>query len=230
MATGEFTPYGFAYDIGNTCHSAVKNYERNKDVYSCGGADEYSNGNGSLMRILPACLYAYAKKMPVDEALKMIHEVSGLTHNHERCHIACGLYYFCVCSILDNEGTLYERLQKAMYDGFAFYEKDDRYSGELKRYDRLRDLIRFAGTPEDDIRSSGYVVDSLEAAIWSLLKTDNFKDCLLQAVNLAHDADTVGAIAGGLAGLYYGYGSIPKDWLDVIKRREWIEERCEVEL
>ncbi|MCR5727458.1 MAG: ADP-ribosylglycohydrolase family protein [Lachnospiraceae bacterium] len=75
-----------------------------------------------------------------------------------------------------------------------------------------------------------YVVDSLEAALWALLKTNTFKECLLRAVNLAYDADTIGAIAGGLAGLYYGYDNIPKDWLDKIKKREFIEEMCLVEI
>ena len=191
---------------------------------------EEANGNGSLMRIIPACLYAYVKKMPIDISLKMIHEVSGLTHNHIRSHIACGLYYFCVCSILDNDGTLCTRLQKAMNDGFSFYERSEIYRGELKHYARLRDLNMFKSIREDNIRSSGYVVDSLEAALWALLKTNTFKECLLSAVNLAYDADTIGAIAGGLAGLYYGYDNIPKDWLDKIKKREFIEEMCLVEI
>ena len=70
------------------------------------------------------------------------------------------------------------------------------------------------------------MVDSFEAAIWCLINTDNYKDAMLKAVNLGSDTDTVAAIAGGLAGLYYGYESIPKDWKNVIRRREWIEELC----
>jgi len=70
------------------------------------------------------------------------------------------------------------------------------------------------------------VVDSFEAAIWCLINTDNYKDAILKAVNLGSDTDTVAAIAGGLAGLYYGYESIPKDWKNAIRRREWIEELC----
>lgn len=76
------------------------------------------------------------------------------------------------------------------------------------------------------IKSSGYVVDSMEAAIWCLINTDSYKECMLKAVNLGDDTDTVAAIAGGLAGLYYGYEAIPKEWLSVIKKREWIEEMC----
>ena len=73
-------------------------------------------------------------------------------------------------------------------------------------------------------------MDTLEAAVWSLITTDGFEQALLRAVNLGEDTDTVGAVAGGLAGLFYGYDEIPKDWLAVIKRRDWIEEMCDVTL
>ena len=96
----------------------------------------------------------------------------------------------------------------------------------LHFYDRLRDLTAFAATSVDRIRSSGYVVDTLEAAVWSLITTDSFESALLKAVNLGEDTDTVGAVAGGLGGLFYGYDAIPEDWLAAIKRREWIEEMC----
>ena len=82
----------------------------------------------------------------------------------------------------------------------------------------------FATLPDEKIKGTGYVVDALEAAVWSLVTTGSFSKALLKAVNLGDDTDTVGAIAGGLAGLFYGYDSIPEDWLAVLPRREWIEE------
>jgi ADP-ribosylglycohydrolase len=97
----------------------------------------------------------------------------------------------------------------------------------LEYYDRMRDLEAFASLTEDSIRSSGYVVDALEAAIWALANSGSFEKTLLKAVNLGDDTDTVGAIAGGLAGLFYGYDAIPADWLAAIQRREWIEGLCE---
>jgi ADP-ribosylglycohydrolase len=124
---------------------------------------------------------------------------------------------------------LNERLQRGLQKGFAFYEKDIANRPELSYYGRLRDLKAFRDVPEAKIRSTGYVVDSLEAAVWSLVQTDSFMDSLLMAVNLGDDSDTVGAIAGGLAALFYGYDGIPEDWLAVIKRREWIEEMCKME-
>ena len=226
---GEYTPFGEPFDMGNTCSLAIEKYEREHDPMNCGGTSERSNGNGSLMRIMPACLYAYDRKLPVADAVKTVHEVGGLTHNHLRAKIACGLYYFCVRSILDGDGTLTERLQKGLDAGFAFYEKDIAGRVELSYYGRLRDLKEFAAVPEDAIKSTGYVVDSIEAAVWSLIRTDSFKDALLTAVNLGDDADTVGAIAGGLAALYYGYDEIPEEWLAVIQRRDWIEELCKME-
>ena len=90
----------------------------------------------------------------------------------------------------------------------------------------MKDLTAFLTLSADSIKSSGYVVDALEAAVWSLGTTDSFEDALLKAVNLGNDTDTVGAITGGLAGLYYGYGAIPEDWLSAVKRRKRIEKLC----
>lgn len=225
---GEYTPFGESFDMGNTCSTAIEKYECNRDVKTCGGTTVHSNGNGSLMRIMPACLYAYEKGLPDDEAVKTVHEVSGLTHNHLRSKIACGLYYFCVKEILDGEGGLNERLQTGLDKGFAFYDRDVMNLVEVSYYGRLRNLNGFAKVPESEIKSTGYVVDSMEAAIWSLITTASLKEGLLTAVNLGDDTDTIGAIAGGLAALYYGYDSIPKEWLSVIQRREWIEELCRI--
>ena len=221
---GEYTPFGYPFDMGTTCSMAIEKYERQKNTATCGGTSEHSNGNGSLMRIMPACLYAYDRNLSAAEAVRVVHIVGGLTHNHLRAKIACGLYCFCVKAVLDEEGTLPERIQKGLNEGFAFYEQDAANAKELSRYARLRDVQAFGAAPVTEIRSSGYVVDSLEAAIWSLVRSGSFRECLLSAVNLGEDTDTIGAIAGGLAALYYSYDAIPADWLAVIRRREWIED------
>ncbi len=225
---GEYTPFGEAFDMGNTCSLAIEAYERDHNTKSCGQTSEHSNGNGSLMRIMPACLYAYEKSLPDKKAVEYVHAVSGLTHNHVRSKIACGLYYFCVRSIKNGNGNLIERLQSGMDHGFTFYEEDISCRTELSYYGRLRELSEFAKTDESGIKSTGYVVDSLEASIWSLINTDSFKECELKAVNLGDDSDTIGAIAGGLAGLYYGYDHMPKEWVETIQRRDWIENMCKM--
>ena len=182
------------------------------------------------MRTLPISIY-YAKqvndeKATREEAIKDIPLVSALTHNHLRACIACGLYFFCVSEIMYSEGDLMTRLQTAMDAGFSFYEKSEETRAELSYYDAFLNLEDFAKRPEQQIRSTGYVVDSLEAAIWSLINTDSYRDAMIKAVNLGDDTDTIAAIAGGLAGIYYGYDAIPEEWLTVLRKREWIEKMC----
>ena len=230
---GEFTPYGESYDIGRGTMQAINRYSKNRKAKKCGGDEEWNNGNGSLMRIMPACIYCTVMEssgMYSDrDAIDAIHSVGGLTHAHIRSNIACGLYFFMAKYILFREGSLQERIQEGLTQGFAFYESYLADKENLHYYDRLRDLNAFKTLPADKIKSTGYVVDALEAAVWSLITTDRFDQALLKAVNLGDDTDTVGAIAGGLAGLYYGYDSIPEECLSAIKRRKWIEEMCEIQ-
>jgi ADP-ribosylglycohydrolase len=80
------------------------------------------------------------------------------------------------------------------------------------------------GLPEDEIRSDGYVVHTLEASVWCLLATGDFPSAVLKAVNLGGDADTTGAVTGGLAGICYGEGGLPGEWLDALARRKDIED------
>lgn len=223
---GEYTPFGKAFDIGNTCLAAINKYAITEDVYTCGMAGEWANGNGALMRIMPVCLFAYEKvkrgEWSVKDALENIHQVCALTHNHLRSKIACGMYYFMISNIIDGEGSLLARLQNGVNDAIRYYHEDVLNYEELAHYERLFYLDKFADCKEVEIKSSGYVVDSLEAAIWSLITTDSFKEALLKAVNLGDDTDTVGAITGGLAALYYGYENIPKEWIEVIVKKEMV--------
>ena len=230
---GEFTPYGESYDIGRGTMQAINRYKKNRKAKKCGGDEEWNNGNGSLMRIMPACLYCSVMEssgMYSDrDAIDVIHSVGGLTHAHIRSNIACGLYFFMAKYILFREGSLQERMQEGLTQGFEFYESYLADKENLHYYDRLKDLETFKSLPAEKIKSTGYVVDALESAVWSLITTDSFDQALLKAVNLGDDTDTVGAIAGGLAGLYYGYDSIPEEWLSAIKRREWIEDMCRIQ-
>ena len=106
---------------------------------------------------------------------------------------------------------------RPMSGAICNYRKDFRNREETEKFSRLYHLDTFRNTPEDEINSSGYVLDSLEAAVWCLITTDTYADCVLKAVNLGLDTDTTAAIAGGLAGLYYGRDSIPEEWLHTIR-------------
>jgi len=231
MLDGKFTPFGQSFDQGSTCIKAITNYVRNNDTNTCGVTGEWANGNGALMRIMPVCLFAYEKEQKgewtEEEAVEHVHQVSALTHNHLRSKIACGIYYFMVKSILDKKGDLKDCLQTGMDCAISFYHKDMINLTQLSYYGRMCSLSEFVQVPREKIKSSGYVVDSMEAVVWCLLKNDNFEATALCAVNLGKDTDTVAAIACGLAGLYYGYQNIPEVWLDKIQQRENIEKLCE---
>ena len=225
---GEYTPFGEVFDIGIATSRALMNYAKGIAPLESGGKTEWDNGNGSLMRILPVCLYLFERQKKVctseNESIYMIHAVSALTHAHVRSQMACGIYYFLVKAILEEEGSLENRLQKGMDRAYQYYRQDLSNHRELENYKRLADLSEFKETPKEGIKSSGYVVDTLEAAVWCLLHSHSYKETVLMAVNLGEDTDTIGAVAGGLAGLYYKEEGIPQEWTQILQRREWIEE------
>lgn len=229
---GEYTPAGKTFDQGITCVEAISNYRKEKDYHTCGKTGEWANGNGALMRIMPACLYAYEKvvgeEWDLNQAMECVHQISALTHNHIRSKMACGIYYFMVKNIIEGNEELMDRLQKGVDDAIRFYHGNEANYEELACYASLFHLDEFAKCSEEAIKSSGYVVDSLEAAIWSLITTDTLENCLLKAVNLGDDSDTVGAIAGGLATLFYGYENVPEEWRKQIIKGDEIIELCKL--
>lgn len=223
----DYTPFHDVFDIGIATSRAIIRYGKGASPIESGGKTEWDNGNGSLMRILPVCLYLYNRQKmmctPEDENISLIHNVSSLTHAHFRSQIACGIYYFMIKSVLGETGDLRSRLQLGIDEACRYYRRDMERNIEMKHFSRICDLEVFGKLPEKQIKSSGYVVDTLEAVTWCLLTTTSFKEAVLQAVNLGDDTDTVGAITGSLAGLYYGYDSIPTEWVKQLQCREWIE-------
>ncbi len=226
LEKGEYTPTGESFDIGRTCLEAIVSYCRGEaDAKSCGRDGEYSNGNGSLMRIHPFVLWATLTLLNHSEDgywlwMGCIKRASELTHAHDRSVMGCYIYGYCLSFLLK------EATRESLMAGIKFAGEDLDYLPEFEHYERIF-MPDFEKLPADDIKSTGYVVDTLEAALWCVLTTDNYKDCVLKAVNLGGDTDTIAAIAGGLAGALYGYDTIPQEWLDALKRREYIEEMCE---
>lgn len=200
---GEFTPHGECFDIGITTDFAIDQFCDGCEPLDCGGADLRSNGNGSLMRILPLAFFPHSAQDRDN--------LSRLTHAHERSLRACELYIQLAHHLLQGGSTLsyLKRLEDEPYP--------------YKRLAHLRDLQRH------EIKSTGYVVDTLEAALWSILQTSNYRDCVLLAVNLGEDTDTIAAIAGGLAGIIYGRGGelgIPEEWVQTLAKKDWILQLC----
>ena len=216
----EFTPTGEIFDVGNTCSMAIENYSKHKKLYTmCGLNGERDNGNGSLMRIHPVVLYLANKDMPIAEKIEIVHTMSALTHAHDRSKIGCGIYAFVLWELLKNPSI--ESVKIGLEEAANFYKGQP----ELIHYNRLFEKT-FIITPRKAIKSGGYVVDTLEVAIWCLFTTKSYKEAVLKAVNLGDDTDTNAAVVGGLAGALYGYESIPQGWKDTLIKRAYIEDLC----
>lgn len=225
---GDYTPYGNTFDCGISTSRAIMNYGRGMEPLQCGGQADYDNGNGSLMRILPAALWKSAELVgeEVDDT-DFIFNVSALTHAHIRSKIGCLIYSKLIADLLYAQNDdKFDAVQKSLLNCKSYLEtiEDKQTSYEIGKYERLWDLDKFKSMDEVDIKSTGYVVDTLEAAIWCFLNTDSYKECVLKAVNLGDDTDTVGAVSGGLAGLYYGLEEIPAEWIELLPKKEWIIE------
>ena len=214
---GEFTPYGKVFDVGGGTKRAIVRYANGEDISECGGKTRMDNGNGALMRILPVAMLPYS----TFKQIKVL-RVANLTHAHPISDFACLVYTAIVENLLNGIEK-----KEAVFDGIKRLQHNLEKYTEFSVYNRLPKLQTLS---RDAIKSSGYVVDTLEAALWCLLNTDNYKDCVLTAVNLGEDTDTVAAVAGGLAGIVYGCGGetgIPERWIMQIPRKEWIKTLCE---
>lgn len=225
---GRYTPHGVMFDIGIATTQALERYRSGVAPLEAGGTGQGENGNGSLMRILPVLFHLQrefgADLLQTPAAFETIHDISALTHRHPRSQIACGIY-IAVAHHLTRGEEIVAAITKGIGDAFVFYRDHPVFAHELHHYGRLR-RDDFASLPEGAIRSSGYVVDCLEAALWCLLTTGSYPESVLRAVNLGSDTDTTAAVTGGLAGLRYGYGAIPESWLEVIVKRDRIEGLC----
>ena len=157
--------------------------------------------------------------------MRLVHEVSMLTHAHARSQMACGIYCLIAVRLLDGM-ALADAIDKGLLCAKDFYGAKNGFQREMETYGRLWDVDAFRALPETSIKSSGYVLDTLEAVLWCLLNTTDYKGCVLKAVNLGEDTDTVAAIAGGLAGLSYGWEAIPQEWKDGLLRSDLIDDLC----
>ncbi len=227
---GQFTPYGYAYDIGGATMDGIDRYDNGCEPLKSGGIGERDNGNGSLMRILPIAFYIYylSQGYLFDDVEKMgaAHDLSSLTHRHKRSQIACGIYVRIALEFIENHEkelnlTLEELIENGIKKSKEYYQNLNSFKEELHHFDRVFSLD-IQNLPRDEIKSGGYCISSLEASIWCLLNNENYKDTVLAAVNLGYDTDTTACIVGGLAGIYYGFEEIPSDWIEELAKLDYI--------
>lgn len=214
-----WTPHGNVFDIGIATRQAISRLAKGEKPELAGGFDESDNGNGSLMRILPLLFFLFDK--PINERYDITKKVSSITHGHMRSVIACFYYLEFAKQIFDGKDKfeIYRNLQTDVSNYLTSLSINPR---EIALFDRLL-KSDIQNIDQDQIQSSGYVLHTLEASIWCLLTTDNYKEAVLKAVNLGSDTDTTGAVTGGLAGLLYGIKNIPKKWLQQIAKYNDIE-------
>lgn len=210
LYAGKFTPWGVTFDVGNTTRAAIARYDEGRaSLHDCGGRGRMDNGNGALMRILPMAFLPSLFEQDIDG-------VSGLTHNHEISKAGCRYYVEIARRIMKGESL--SEIVESM-----------EWAGEYERLQRLSYRTIHHTLTRDEVKSTGYVVDTLEAALWCLLHSLDYREAVLMAVNLGGDTDTIAAVTGGLAGLMYGVGGdkgVPMEWIKQIPRRAWIKRLC----
>lgn len=220
---GYWTAGGEVFDVGMTTHAAINNLKYVTRPQLAGGYDEGSNGNGSLMRILP--LLFYIKDFDIQKRYETVSDVSSITHGHIRSVISCFYYLEYALELLkgNDKQTAYTNTAKTVAEVLISRRV------EQSEINLLAPLLKedIATYSVDAIPSSGYVISTLKAAMYCFLTTENYADATLMAVNLGNDTDTTGAVAGGLAGLYYGFDAIPEKWRNEVKKSKNIKDLCD---
>lgn len=217
---------GYVFDHHNTTIKAIcrlekiMNQSQDENLNISSYTSDFDISNGSLMRILPL-LYVIRDK-PTRFQFDIIWESSALTHNHIRAAMCCMIYLKVAEHILNGleKSDAYEQTRFAIKE---LWEVIDFDVNEIRYFEKiiLSDIRTY---PIASLRSGVYVIETLEASLWCLLKTDSYKDAVLKSINLGGNTSTTGAITGGLAGLYYGYNTFPDHWIKTLSKRNYIEQ------
>jgi ADP-ribosyl-[dinitrogen reductase] hydrolase len=207
---GYLSSTGRCFDIGNATRAALQRYRQTGNPES-GSTDPHSAGNGSIMRLAPVVLRCFHDRIT---ARLLATESSKTTHRAEECVDACRLL----------AEVLWSAIHGSPRDEVLFVYDPSSFST-----DKIKALARgeWRDKSREQIRGSGYVIDSLEAALWCCWQTDSFRDAVLLAANLGDDADTTAAVVGQIAGAMYGEARIPQNWLEKLVMREQIARLAE---
>ncbi|MEM9984030.1 MAG: ADP-ribosylglycohydrolase family protein [Bacteroidota bacterium] len=227
LEEGYWTPHGKAFDVASSVKKALMRFKEGVHPSQAGGQAQHHSGNGSLTRVLP--LIFHTQNLSLEERWKVVSEVSSITHGHLRPIFSCFILTEVARGLIE-EATAPEAYVSGIAQAKEMANALEMNPAELRLFERILDG-RLADRARFQIHSSGYVLHSLEAALWSWLTTDSYESAVLTAVNLGADTDSVASICGGLAGLTYGYREIPMDWLSQLARKaeimqlaEWLAE------
>lgn len=207
---GAWSAHDRVFDIGATTLQAIRRFRLGQPAHEAGGRNDRDNGNGALMRILPAaCWWASS---PPTETVRLLCDASALTHAHPRSRLCCAWHGLVAAGLLAGR-TVTESLTVAVEPMRLVTPASE----------RLHFNAMTSGTclnmPREAVPSDGYVISTLVAVLWCLHRHEDFADAVLEAVNLGGDADTTAAVVGGLAGLRCGLSGIPRAWITCLPRR-----------
>jgi len=214
MENGYFSSTGRCFDIGGTTSQALHRYLRLGDPFS-GSTDPHSAGNGSIMRLAPVPMYYHPDRAA---AIRHAAESSRTTHGATECLDACRLLAAIIHAALSGQDK-----ETVLFGQAGRLPVDDPLTPKI--LDIAEGAYRHKSV--DEIDGSGYVVKSLEAALWCFHTTGGYSEAILAAANLGNDADTTAAICGQVAGAYYGLPGIPTSWLDRLALRDEIARLAE---
>jgi ADP-ribosyl-[dinitrogen reductase] hydrolase len=215
--TGYLSSTGECFDIGNTVQQALRRFQETRQPF-CGATNARSAGNGSLMRLAPVPLfYANHPEMAIAKAKDSSRTTHGAATAVDACRYFAGLIVGAI------QGISREELLSPGYSPIPGY---------WQKHPLVPEIAEIAGgsfktRQPPDIRGTGYVVKSLEAALWAFYQSQSFEDGCLLAVNLGEDADTTGAIYGQIAGAFYGESGIPERWRQRLAYAELIISFCD---
>jgi ADP-ribosyl-[dinitrogen reductase] hydrolase len=195
---GYLSSVGACFDIGSTTREALERFREHGEPYS-GPNGDWSAGNGCLMRLAPVPMFYFSEP---GEAISKAALSARTTHGAQACLDACRLFSSLVVRALHGE-TKRQLVSAVNWDDEPLHEEVAAVASGS-----------FRTKQPPQIKGTGYVVESLEAALWAFYHGSDFADCVRKAANLGHDTDTTAAICGQLAGAHYGETAIPKSWLE----------------
>ncbi len=207
---GAWTAHGMVFDLGNATSAALDRFKHGRPLDEIGGRRDQDNGNGSLMRILPAsCWWAGASFTAMAEGIA---GASALTHAHVRSRLCCIWHALIADGLLSRQS-----IAAILVDAGKLLENQTPLR-ERPRFAALADATCL-DLPRSQVPSDGHVVSTLIAACWCLHRHAAYADAVLEAVNLGDDTDTTAAVTGGLAGLRCGLSGLPRAWITCLPRR-----------
>ncbi len=212
---GHWSPHGQVFDIGAATSAALSRLAHGTPPTEAGGADEFDNGNGSLMRLFPAS--AWAAGLPAAEAARAVCDASSITHRHPRTLLVCVLFSAWVRGVLAG-GADPQAVWREAWDKCRTLPAAVPWASEWPHLAALAPDV-LPGLGAAAVRGSGYSVHCLQAALWCVFQGGSYADITLRAVNLGEDTDTTGCVAGAMAGLLLGAEAVPERWVRAIARQ-----------